>query len=109
MTKHENPAASTADAVELPLANPALPPENDPDAFDWNDRDCVVLTEQYATAIYFNEVGELVIRQRRAIDVDQFIFINQDCAGTFIDKLTDAFGVPSFGGPEPTPPQVRKS
>lgn len=84
-------------------------PEEEIEEFNWDDGDSIVLTEQYATAIYFNPAGELVIRQRRWPDEDQFIFINRGFTDTFIDRLTDALGIPSFGGPEPKPAPVRKS
>lgn len=65
--------------------------------FDWTHDGSVVLREQYATAIYFNKADELVIRQHRWPDEDQFIFVGPECQQAFIDKLTDAMGIPAFG------------
>lgn len=76
-------------------------PENEPAAtpedFDWNDAGDLILRQQGAIACYFNPAGEFVIRQRGWPAEDQFIFVSPDAAGDFIDRLTDAFGVPSIG------------
>jgi hypothetical protein len=50
------------------------------------------------TAIYWNQNGALVIRQERHYEEDVFIFISPDSVDSFIDKLTDFVGIPSFGG-----------
>jgi hypothetical protein len=69
--------------------------------FDWLTDDSVVLQEQQQTAVYFNKDEALVIRQRAAWnqDEDTFVFICRQNIGEFIDKLTEACGVPSVGGP----------
>jgi hypothetical protein len=73
-------------------------PEATVSDFDWaSDHDSVVLPQQLLTACYFNPNGELVIRQRRWPDDDQFIFIAPESIDTFIDKLTDIVGIPSVG------------
>ncbi|MDO8879149.1 MAG: hypothetical protein Q8M24_14750 [Pseudolabrys sp.] len=78
--------------------------------FDWQS-ECVVVPEQMRTAAYFNEEGDFVIRQERAWnqEEDSLIFIAKANIDSFIDRLTDALGIPSFGGPEPKPAPVRKS
>jgi hypothetical protein len=48
------------------------------------------------------------IRQQRWPDDDQMIFIGPTFQALFIDKLTDALGIPSMGGPEPKATAVRK-
>ncbi|MCC8956133.1 hypothetical protein H8B02_22680 [Bradyrhizobium sp. Pear77] len=68
------------------------------DDFDWSV-DPMVLREQLATAIYFNDTGDLVIRQKQWPGEDNLIFVAPNCQQEFIDKLTDALGIPSFGGP----------
>lgn len=84
------------------------PPPADADEFSWCDDESVVLPDQQAVAVYFNPAGELVIRQKQWPGDDQFIYIGPAFQNTFIDKLTDAMGIPSFGGPQPKPAPVRK-
>lgn len=90
--------------VEAAVIDPALEqsPEDAPEDgenFSWTSDENVVLREQPATAVYFNQSGGLVIRQERAWyqDDDPFIHIAPNCIEEFIDKLTDLAGVPSFG------------
>ncbi|MGY4160199.1 MULTISPECIES: hypothetical protein [unclassified Bradyrhizobium] len=79
-------------AAEVPAAGAR-------DDFDWSVDGAMVLREQLATAIYFNDSGDLVIRQRQWPGEDNLIFVAPNCQQEFIDKLTDALGIPSFGGP----------
>jgi hypothetical protein len=89
-------APSTLDPIPEPKSKPA--PADDPNEFNWaSDTDAVILPEQFLTACYFNPKGELVIRQRRWPDDDQFIFIAPESIDTFIDKVTDIVGIPSVG------------
>jgi hypothetical protein len=85
-------------------------PADDAADFDWFSDDSIVLRPQLAVAIYQNERGGLVIRQERNWDEDNdtFIVISPENISAFIDKITDVAGIPSFGGPEPKPPPVRK-
>lgn len=73
-------------------------------AFNWVDDDAVVLTEQPATAIFRNRENAIVIRQQASWDSeeDSFIFITEQNAMTFLDRLCDLLGVCEFGGPRPT-------
>ena len=64
--------------------------------FDWNIDDSVILREQPATAVYFNKNDDLVIRQKRWPE-DAFIYISAESLDTFLDKLSDACGIPSIG------------
>ena len=75
---------------------PPLEPTGD---FDWLNDNSVVLREQPETAVYFNRDGALVIRQRSAWNQedDPFVFISPANIGEFIDKLTEACGVPLAG------------
>ena len=52
-------------------ASAALPD----DAFDWDD--ARVLAEQMQTAVYFNKVGELVIRQAARWDQDKLLHLHR--------------------------------
>jgi hypothetical protein len=72
-------------------------------AFNWVDDDAVVLTEQPATAIYRNRENAIVIRQQASWDSDEdsFIFITEQNAMTFLDRLCDLLGICEFGGPRP--------
>jgi hypothetical protein len=96
------PTCSTLPALidAPPTEKPASAPEANSD-FDWNDPETVTLQEQPATAIYFNPVGVLVIRQRRAWDQDEdaFVYISPENVGVFLDKITDVCGVPTVGAP----------
>jgi hypothetical protein len=65
--------------------------------FDWRADDCVVLQEQAETAIYFNDSGGLVIRQRNWPHEDQTVIITKECIEAFHDKLCDALGIGSIG------------
>jgi hypothetical protein len=81
-------------------------PDRDPDGddddysneFNWNTDDSVVLPYQQAVAIYFNHNNELVIRQEKAWNEedDHIIIISEENVQAFLDKLTDACGIPSF-------------
>jgi len=75
---------------------PPLEPTGD---FDWLNDNSVVLREQPETAVYFNRDGALVIRQRAVWNQedDPFVFISPANIGEFIDKLTEACGVPLAG------------
>ena len=66
--------------------------------FDWQ-AECIVVPEQLRTAAYFNEDGDFVIRQEKTWDreEDSLIFIAKANIDAFIDKLTDALGIPSAG------------
>jgi hypothetical protein len=57
----------------------------------------VVLPQQEATAVYVNRDNDVVIRQRRWPEDDVFIYIQNANVMTFIDKLCDVAGIPSFG------------
>jgi hypothetical protein len=68
--------------------------------FDWTNDDSVVLHHQPAIAVYFNKQGGLVIRQQRDgfyENEDTIIVITPENMETFLDKLTDACGIPSVG------------
>lgn len=81
-----------------------------PNEFDWFDDESIVLRPQLAVAIYNNERGGLVIRQERDWneESDTFIVIAPENVAAFVDRITDAAGIPSFGGPQPKPTPVRK-
>jgi hypothetical protein len=87
------PPASQPKPENLPQATPE--PSED---FDWSNDSSIILREQPTTAVYFNKEGSLVIRQRRWPDDDAFIYIAETCIADFLDKLTDACGIPSMGG-----------
>jgi hypothetical protein len=48
--------------------------------------------------ITFDDDGDAVITQTCWPDEGQTIIVSRDNIGTFIDNLTDALGIPSFGG-----------
>jgi hypothetical protein len=59
----------------------------------------VLCASQDKIEIFFDEDGDAIITQKRWPDEDQIIIVSHDNIETFIDKLTDAFGIPSFGRP----------
>ena len=108
VTPIDNPVkaalASLKQRATLPAVTPDLPePKTSPaptgEDFDWLNDNSVVLREQPETAVYFNRDGALVIRQRAAWNQegDPFVFISPANIGEFLDKLTEACGVPLAG------------
>jgi hypothetical protein len=101
-SQRRNRAQPRTTAQRLPAVIEPPKQENAPQAtpepseeFDWSKDDgSIILHEQPATAVYFNKRGELVIRQRRWPDDDTFIYIAESSIADFLDKLTDACGVP---------------
>jgi hypothetical protein len=57
----------------------------------------VLCARQDKIEIAFNDDGDAVITQTSWPDEDQIIIVSHDNIETFIDKLTDALGIPSFG------------
>jgi hypothetical protein len=61
------------------------------------------LPPQDAIAVYSNDSGDLVIRQKADwphSEDDTIIVIAAQNVMTFIDRLCDEAGIPSLGGPE---------
>jgi hypothetical protein len=52
--------------------------------------------------VTFDNDGDLILTQTRWPDEDQTIIVSRDNIDVFIDKLTDAVGIPSSGRPAPT-------
>jgi hypothetical protein len=76
----------------LPVKKPSPPPPqaDDPDVFDWETDDCVVLREQRATAVYRNKVGEVVIRQRGPWpEEDNFLYISPENEVAFMEGMAE--------------------
>jgi hypothetical protein len=90
---------ATLPAVTPDLPEPKTSPAPTGEDFDWLNDNSVVLREQPETAVYFNRDGALVIRQRAAWNQedDPFVFISPANIGEFLDKLTEACGVPLAG------------
>lgn len=89
----------TVSAITPILPEPKTSPAPTGEDFDWLNDNSVVLREQPETAVYFNRDGALVIRQRAAWNQedDPFVFISPANIGEFLDKLTEACGVPLAG------------
>jgi hypothetical protein len=101
-------AVNTVDAPEIKKSNSltVVTPkaaedglDREPVDFDWSDPDAEILPQQPRTAAYFDVAGSLVIRQQNWPDEDSVIIIASASVDTFIDKLCDVIGIPSFGGP----------
>jgi hypothetical protein len=73
-------------------------PQKDGD-FEWSDDNpVIVITEQPETAVYFNNKGDLVIRQRNAMgEDDPFVYIAKSNHMVFLEALCDIIGIPSLG------------
>lgn len=86
-----------APPAKSPAAAPEAPEASDP--FSWSDTGNVILRPQRATAIYWGQNGDLVIRHERDWDEtdDTYIGVNRNQIDVFIDQLTDIAGIPSFG------------
>lgn len=92
-TPEPKQALAVIPAQKKPATEPE--PENE---FDWNTDSSVVLNERPATAVYFNNAQDLVIRQKQPWDSeDAFVYIPRDAINEFLDRLTDACGIPSVG------------
>jgi hypothetical protein len=90
----ELPLATPADApADLSFRKPSPPPlvqAVDPDEFDWNNVDSIVLREQRATAVYRNQVGEVVIRQKGPWpDEDSFLYISPENEVAFMEGVAE--------------------
>jgi hypothetical protein len=64
-------------------------------------RDSVTLLcdRQDKIEIGFNDDGDAIITQSSWPDEDSIIIVARDNIPHFIDRLTDALGIPSIGGP----------
>jgi hypothetical protein len=63
------------------------------------DGGIVLCASQDKIEITFDDDGDAVITQTRWPDEDHTIIISGDNIATFIDKLTDALGIPGVGRP----------
>jgi hypothetical protein len=73
----------------LASASAILAQAADPDEFDWNTDESIILREQRATAAYRNRLGELIIRQRAgwSDDGDTFLYISPENEVAFMEGL----------------------
>jgi len=79
----DNPEFTQDHRKLQPLASPPEPDED----FDWNTDDSVIITEQPATALYWNSREQLVIRQRGWPDDDSFVYFNRAMLPHLIEML----------------------
>ena len=82
------------DIAERPLALPGPKPRpRVDDDFDWSPgrNDSVVIPSQPAIAVFFNPLGEVVIRQESQLhpDEDHFIYVRPSNLRTLINSLID--------------------
>jgi hypothetical protein len=59
----------------------------------------LLCASQDKITITFDDEGNAAITQTRWPDEDQTIIVSRDNIENFIDRLTDALGIPSIGGP----------
>ena len=86
--------------VEKLVEAPRAVPDGGGDDFgSWRTNPNVVVKSQQAIAIYFNNDGDLVIRQERdwCNDEDLVVWISESFQQAFLDKLCDVMGVPTLG------------
>ncbi len=63
------------------------------------DGPTLLCASQDKIEISFDEEGNATITQVCWPDEDQTILVSRDNIADFIDRLTDAIGIPSIGGP----------
>jgi hypothetical protein len=104
------PAAPVAKPTPATKPVPQRAYRADVTEFDWDDEDTLVLRRQFAVAVYRTPDGSLVIRQQGDWNEedDRCIVISPENVGDFVDRITDAAGIPTVGGPEVRPPPVRR-
>jgi hypothetical protein len=76
---------------------PSLPTERN--APGTRDRATLLCAPQDKIEITFDDEGNASITQSCWPDEDQTIHISRDNIDDFIDRLTDALGIPTFGRP----------
>jgi hypothetical protein len=83
--------------VSVNVSSAGAQSQKDDDEFNWGSDSSVALRGQRATAVYFNRFDELVIRQEAGPNdcEDSFVYISSVNIQEFLDRLTDACGVPS--------------
>jgi hypothetical protein len=59
----------------------------------------VLCAQQDEVRIAFNDDGDAILTQRNWPEEDSVIIISRENLDTFLDKLCDVLGIPSFGGP----------
>jgi hypothetical protein len=59
----------------------------------------VLCAQQDEIEIAFNKDGDAILTQKSWPDEDAVIIISRENIDVFIDRLTDALGIPSFGRP----------
>lgn len=89
--------------LDLDIDEPSAPPPEpvEPDSEDYSDwwsenSETIAIHAQPETAIYFNDLGGLVIRQRDGLfedDEDQAVMIRPENIGPFLAKLADMCGL----------------
>jgi hypothetical protein len=78
----------------------ALVPLPTNDASERNGGSTLLCAPQGKIEITFDDEGNAELIQSAWPDENQIIRISRDNIGSFLDRLTDAFGVPSIGGRE---------
>jgi hypothetical protein len=93
-TPNVSPAVAN---VSVNVSSAGAQSQKDDDEFNWGSDSSVALRGQRATAVYFNRFDELVIRQEAGPNdcEDSFVYISSVNIQEFLDRLTDACGVPS--------------
>ena|SRR6266851_7122811 len=74
-------------------------PRNETSPIMPSDGVTVLCAEQSKITIEFDEHGNALLRQSEWPDDDDVILIRRDNIPDFIDRLTDALGIPTFGRP----------
>jgi hypothetical protein len=83
---------------ELTLNQSPAVREQTPAATTQSGEKVVLCARQHEITVHFNEAGDLVLIQSAWLDDDVAIVISRANIPDFIDRLTDALGIPSIGG-----------
>ena len=83
-----------------PAKGSSLVPLATNDAPESDGGPTLLCASQDKITIAFDDEGNAAITQTRWPDEDQTIIVSRDNIEHFIDRLTDALGIPSIGGPD---------
>jgi hypothetical protein len=86
-------------SVLVPLATNEATERNDYHNDKRDGGPTLLCASQDKIEIVFDDEGNAAIIQSSWPDEDQTILISRDNIPDFIDRLTDALGIPSIGGP----------
>jgi hypothetical protein len=77
------------DAIAVEEAARVAAAKVEDEDFNWNTDDFIILKEQRATAVYFNRMGELIVRQKAgwSDEEDSIVFVMPENFNGFLDGI----------------------